>query len=505
MMKATISKAEHDAAMAEKDAQIAAVRHELDQLRRLIFASKSERFVPTSRPEQMALWDDNPQAESVPEPTQKISYERKKPKAHPGRTPLPEHLPVRRQIIEPDQDTSGMVQIGEEVTRKVDYKPGILEIVEYVRPKYARPEAEQEDQSAIVIAEVPDQVIPKGIPGAGLLTHLMIAKYIDHLPFYRQIEMFKRDHGWAIHKSTINDWFAAVCTLLEPLYEVLRKDVLNTDYLQGDESRIQVLDWTDRKSKKGKPNTKTHLGYMWVFRNPMSGNVFFVYRSGRGAKVLHETLGEFTGLLQSDGYSAYTSYIKKHDVELVSCLAHNRRKFFEARKNDPKKADYALEQIQLLYAVEQIAREECFTPAERLRIRKVMAAPIYYNLLEWVRTEQANNLTKGAIGKALLYAKNHLPRLEHYLRDGRVEIDNNQIENKIRPLALGRKNYLFAGSNQGAQRAAMMYSFFASCKANNINPRQWLRDVLIRIGNYPINRLEELLPVQWAKNTEADL
>jgi transposase len=501
MMERTISKAEHDAAMAEKDAQIAAVRHELDQLRRLIFASKSERFVPTSRPEQMALWDDNSQAESAPEPTEKITYERKKKKAHPGRTPLPEHLPVRREIIEPDQDTSGMVQIGEEVTRKVDYKPGILEIVEYVRPKYARPQAGLEDQSAIVMAEVPDQVIPKGIPAAGLLTHLVIAKYIDHLPFYRQIEMFKRDYGWAIHKSTINDWFAAVCTLLKPLYEVLRKDVLDTDYLQGDESRIQVLDWTDRKSKKGKPNTKTHLGYMWVFRNPVSGNVFFVYRSGRGAKVLHETLGEFTGLLQSDGYSAYTSYIKKYDVELVSCLAHIRRKFFEARKNHPQKADYALEQIQLLYAVEQIAREECFVPAQRLRIRKVMAAPIYYKLLQWVRTEQANNLTKGAIGKALLYAKNHLPRLEHYLRDGRVEIDNNQIENKIRPLALGRKNYLFAGSNQGAQRAAMMYSFFASCKANQINPREWLYHVLIRIGNHPVNRLKELLPAQWAINT----
>jgi transposase len=504
-MKATISKAEYNAAMAEKDGQIAALRHELDQLKRLIFASKSERFVPASLPDQMALWDDSPEPGAAPQETEKITYERTKRKAHPGRTSLPEHLPVRREIIEPDEDTSGMVQIGEEVTRKVDYTPGVLEIVEYVRPKYARPEAEQEEKGAIVIAEVPDQVIPKGIAAVGLLVQLIIAKYIDHLPFYRQIEMFKRDFGWAIHKSTINDWFAAVCTLLEPLYDALQKNVLNTDYLQGDESRIQVLDWTERSSKKGKPNTKTHLGYMWVFRNPLSGNVFFAYHNGRGANVLHETLGDFTGLLQSDGYSAYGSYIKKHDVELVSCLAHIRRKFFEAKKNHPDKAEYALQQIQLLYAVEQIAREECFAPAERLRIRKVTAAPIYYNLLEWVRTEQANNLTKGAIGKALLYAKNHLPRLEHYLRDGRVEIDNNQIENKIRPLALGRKNYLFAGSNQGAQRAAMIYSFFASCKANDINPREWLRDVLIRIGNHPVNRLEELLPVQWAGKRGADL
>jgi len=497
-MEATISKAEYEAAMAEKDGQIATLRHELDQLKRLIFASKSERFVPATLPEQMALWDD-PQSEPASTETEKITYERKKPKVHPGRTPLPDHLPVRREIIEPKEDTTGMVRIGEEITRKVDYTPGILEIIEYVRPKYARPQAEQENQSAIVIAEVPDQVIPKGIPGVGLLVYLFVAKYIDHLPFYRQIEMFKRDHGWAIHKSTINDWFVAVCTLLEPLYEVLQKNVLNTDYLQGDESRIQVLDWTDTKSTKGKPNTKTHLGYMWVFRNPLSGNVFFTYRSGRGANVLHETLGDFTGLLQSDGYSAYTNYIKKHDVELVSCLAHIRRKFFEAKENDAEKAAYALEQIQLLYGIEQVAREEGHQHPERLSLRKVMAAPVYYNLLEWVRTEQANNLTKGAIGKALLYAKNHLPRLEHYLRDGRVEIDNNQIENTIRPLALGRKNYLFAGSNQGAERAAMMYSFFASCKANDVNPSEWMRDVLIRIGNHSVNRLEDLLPVQWAK------
>lgn len=504
-MEVTISKAEYDAAMAQKDGQIAALRYELDQLKRLLFASKSERFVPASLPGQAALWDDALEHEAAAQETEKITYERTKKKAHPGRTPLPEHLPVRREVIEPQEDTSGMVQIGEEVTRKIDYTPGTLEIVEYVRPKYARPEAEQEELGAILIAEVPDQVIPKGIAAVGLLVQLIIAKYIDHLPFYRQIEIFKRDFGWAVHKSTINDWFAAVCTLLEPLYDALQKDVLDTDYLQGDESKIQVLDYTDRKSKKGKPNTKTYLGYMWVLRNPLSGNVLFTYRSGRGANVLHDMLGGFTGRLQSDGYSAYTSYIKKHDVELVSCLAHIRRKFFDAKKNHPEKAEYALKEIQLLYAIEQIAHEGDFPHGERLRLRKVMAAPIYYQLLDWVRTEQANNLTVGAMGKALLYAKNHLPRLEHYLRDGRIEIDNNQIENKIRPLALGRKNYLFAGSNQGARRAAMMYSFFASCKANDINPREWLRDVLINIGNHPVNRLEELLPVQWAKMRDPDL
>ena len=402
-----------------------------------------------------------------------------------------------------------MVKIGELITRKVDYTPGTLEIIEYVRSKYARPEAEQTDDTpAIVVAEVPDQVIPKGIAGAGLLAQIVVAKYIDHLPFNRQIEMFKRDHDWAIHKSTMGDWFAAVCTLLEPLYAALALQVLDTDYLQGDESRITVLE-IGEKSTKNKSHRfptkkrKVHMGYMWVFRNPISGGVFFAYRSGRGANVLNETLDKFEGKLQSDGYSAYTSFMKKHPkVELVSCLAHIRRKFFDARKNHRELAELALRAIQYLYRIERICRDYGRSPEERQQMRQRYARPAYEALLKWVTYHHKNNLSKGAIGVALNYANNHLPRLKHYLDDGRIEIDNNQIENKIRPLALGRKNYMFAGSNKGAQRAAMMYSFFATCREHEVNPREWLRDVLVRIGNHPVNRVAELLPREWKKNRE---
>ena len=460
----------------------------------------------------MALWDQGADAGAVEVEKEKITYERRKKKAHPGRTKLPDHLPVRRQIIEPDEDITGMVKIGEEITTKVDYIPGVLEIVEYVRPKYARPAAEQsEDKPAIVIAEVPDQVIPKGIAGAGLLTQIVVAKYVDHLPFHRQIEMFKRDHDWTIHSSTMGDWFAAVCTLLEPLYAALMLQVLDTDYLQGDESRITVLE-TGHKTTKNKSHRfppkkrKVHLGYMWVFRNPIAGGVFFAYRPGRGANVLNDTLSDFKGKLQSDGYSAYTAYLKKHDgVELVSCLAHIRRKFFDARKNHRELAELALRAIQYLYRIERICRDYGCTHEERLKLRQRYARPAYEALLEWVVYQHKNNLSKGGIGTALNYANNHLPRLRAYLDDGRIEIDNNQIENKIRPLALGRKNYMFAGSNKGAQRAAMMYSFFASCKEHGVNPREWLRDVLVRIGNHPVNRVEELLPGQWVKDRDKDL
>lgn len=485
-MEATVSKAEYD----ELKQQYARLQHELDQLKRLVFGASKERFVPAVAPEQLDLWELDQPTDGVEVEQEKISYLRNK-KAHPGRTQLPENLPVEEITIEPEEDTTGMVEIGEEITETLDYRPGVLLKRRYIRKKYVRAE-EAPGAATILIGQLPERPIPKGIAEAGLLAHLFVAKYIDHLPFYRQIEMFKRDHGWAIHKSTINDWFSACCTLLEPLYEALRQNVLDTNYLQGDESTLKVLD----NNKAG----NTHLGYQWVFRNPLSGNVLFVYRKGRGANGLTETLADFTGYLQSDGYAAYDKFARGRQVELISCLAHIRRKFFEAKDNHPALAEHALTQIQRLYVIEQQAREASMSATDRKVLRQSKGKAIYEELLEWVTVEQKNNLSKGAIGKALYYAVNQLPRLAHYLEDGRIEIDNNLIENSIRPLALGRKNYLFAGSHEGAQRAAMMYSFFASCKYANLNPWEWLTDVLGRIGAHPINRLEELLPAQWDAN-----
>lgn len=511
LVEAMISKAEHDAALAEKQGQINALRHELDQLKRLIFAAKSERFSPVSPPEQMELFARGTDAGAEEEAKQTITYERKKKKAHPGRLPLPDHFPVRRQVIEPEEDTTGMVKIGEEITRKVNYTPGTMEIIETVRPKYARPEAEQsEEASAILIAPVVEQVLPKAIAGVGLLVQIMIAKYVDHLPLYRQRQMIKRDFDWDIPPSTFNDWFASSCTLLEPLYQALLMQVLTTDYLQGDESRLTVLEYSKDKTKSKshrhppKERRKSHLGYMWVFRDPVTGAVVFAYRPGRGANVLHETLANFSGRLQSDGYSAYTSFLKKHklDVELVSCLAHIRRKFFDAQQNHPEMAELALRAIQYLYDLERSCSERKVSAEIRQRFRRRFAKPAYKALLQWVSYHHRNNLSKGGIGKALHYANNHLPRLSHYLEDGRIEIDNNQIENKIRPLALGRKNYLFAGSHKAAQRAAMMYSFFATCKEHDVNPRVWLTDVLLRIRDTRPSRMEELLPGRWKKKQE---
>ena len=523
-MEATVSRAQYDELKAKNEA----LRHELAELKRLIFAAKSERFVPAAvAAEQMALWDQelpHDEAPSGAPAKEKISYERRRRKAkhsHPGRTPLPEHLPVRQLRIEPTgQDTSDLIEIGQDITRKVDYTPGKLEVIEYVRPRYVRrrpvttagqdaevqhEEEEHAERSAVIQAPAPDQVLPKAIAGAGLLTQLAIAKFIDHLPLYRQRAMLRRDFDWNVPSSTLGDWFAATCTLLEPLYAALERQVLDTDYLQGDESRITVLERggeaTKNKSHRYPPKSrKVHLGYMWVFRNPVAGGVLFAYRPGRGASILHETLDTFAGQLQSDGYAAYTSFMKKHPgVVLVSCLAHIRRKFFDARSNHRELAELALRAIQYLYRVEDICRRYELEPERRRQLRQRYARPAYTALLEWVGEQRRTNLSKGGIGKALSYAHNHLPRLGAYLDDGRIEIDNNLIENKIRPLALGRKNYLFAGSRQGARRAAMLYSFFGSCREAGVNEREWLHDVLLRIGQHPINRIEELLPGRWER------
>jgi transposase len=424
-----------------------------------------------------------PVAQEVEKET--ITYQRSK-KAHPGRDKLPEDIPTEDIIIEPEEDTTDMERIGEEITETIDYRPGLLIKRRYIRPKYARKEALQE-QPGVLIAELPERPIPKGIAEPGLLAHLFVSKYIDHLPFYRQTKIFKRQHDWDIHKATINSWFVACCTLMEPLYEALFKQVMQTDYLQADESPIKVLD----ADKKG----SSHQGYMWVYRNPLNGLVLFDYRKGRGMHGPKERLENYEGYLQCDGYKVYKRIAKKQQgIKLLSCLAHIRRYFFKAKHNHPELANYAMAQIQQLYAIERQCRNDAVQHDKRLEVRQEEAKPIFEELLEWVNTQHKNNLRKEPIGKALNYANNQLPLLKAYLKDGRIEIDNNLIENAIRPLALGRKNYLFAGSHDGARRAAMMYSFFASCKTMDINPWEWMKDTLEKISSHPVNDIEALLP-----------
>ncbi|HFC00235.1 MAG TPA: IS66 family transposase, partial [Phaeodactylibacter sp.] len=440
--------------------EIEKLKFEIEQLKRLIYGSKTERFVPTPiANNQGSLFAQNAdQASEQKEeiPTETISYERKKArKKHAGRNKIPEHLPTREVIIEPEEDTTGMKKIGEEVTQTLEYTPASLVKIITRRIKYANTE-----NTKIVIGKLPSRPIEKSIAEASLLAHIFVSKFIDHLPFYRQRQIFKRNYDWDLASSTLNDWFIASCTLLKPLYDLLVKKLLETDYLQADESPIKVLE----SEKKG----ATHQGYMWVYRNPMHKIIVFQYRKGRGANGPKEMLSKHKGYLQTDGYKVYDKIAKAANFELLGCWSHARRKFFEALKYDKKRSTFVLSIIKKMYFHEDQCED--FTPQERKKYRLKNTKPLMDQIHTWAEEEQYKVLPKTPIGKAIGYLLKQWKKLYRVLEDGRLELDNNRNENKIRPLALGRKNYLFAGNHKAAQNNAMMYSFFATCKEYNINP-----------------------------------
>ena len=469
------------------ESRLADMQFQLDQLNRLLFGAKRERFIKNDDENQLTLpFDVEPEPE--PEKQQEtITYVRTKTKRenHPGRMTLPSHLPVEEIVIEPKEDTTGMKCIGREVTDQLELVPAKLFIKRYIRPKYIKPEDQETFTHKGVIASLPVFPIEKGMAGPGLLAQIMIDKFVDHLPIYRQIERFKRE-GIKIPSSTINGWQEAVCNLLWPLYENLKRRVLQQGYLQVDETPIQVLD----KTKKG----KTHRGYHWVYYSPLEKTVFFDYQHGRSREGPSKLLKDFTGYLQTDGYSVYDLISKRKSITHLNCMAHARRGFEKALPYDKEKAGHAMDIFQKLYAIESEAREGNLSPEERYNLRLEQALPLLNELGQWIVETYKMSLPKSPMGKALSYCIPRWDKLINYLHDGSLEIDNNLAENTIRPIALGRKNYLFAGSERGAQRAAMFYSFFGTCKKNNVNPFEWLRKVLEMIPEHKVNKLHELLP-----------
>lgn len=470
---------------------IASLKHELDQLKKMIFGSRHERFVPVNiNPSQLQF---NIEAEQVAQcsivDAKKISYTRTTTeiseikKDHPGRTKLPEHLERRETIIEPADKNESCKKIGEEVTEELEYEPGKLFVNRFVRPKYITGGNE-----AVIIAAMIERPLPKAIAGPGLLSQIVIDKYVDHLPLYRQMERFKRE-GISIPYSTITDWISATCKLITPLYDALAKRLLDSDYLHADESPIKVLD----KDKKG----QTHRGYFWVYHNSIDRLVLFDYRQGRGREGPLEILKDFKGHLQTDGYAVYDLFKEKEDITVLHCMAHARRMFFEAQGNDLSRATYAMEEIQKLYDIERKAKQDNLDIDQILQLRKSESFPLLQALGQWMKDQYVQTLPKSPIGKALGYSIERWNELMTYATDGKLNIDNNPVENSIRPVAIGRKNYLFAGSHEAAQRSAMLYSLMGTCKLHGINPSIWLKDILQRINNHPINKITELLPQNW--------
>ena len=459
-------------------------------MQKFIFSGKQEKFKlnPNSNELQIALFENDKIGEVVVESIKHVKAHDVKQTVvrvnHPGRTPLPAHLRRQEIILTPTEDVTGLKPVGEEITEILEYQQGELYVKKYIRPEYIQPTADG-TQAKRVIAALPNMPIAKSYVGASLLTHLMVSKYIDHLPIYRQLQMLSRQKI-TIEDNTVNNWFKQGCKLIAPLFEAHERQVLQTQYLSVDETPLKVLD----KTKKG----TTHQGYYWVYYNTQSRQVLFKYQKGRAAEWPKETLKNYQGYLQTDGYAAYNQFDDVEGITTLNCWAHARRKFIDAQSFDNAKASEVLTQIQLLYAVEKHCVKNNYSPDEIKNYRQQTTLPILKALHQILQTQLFNSLPKSPLGMALQYTLARWQKLCIYTRDGNLRIDNNLVENSIRPVAIGRKNYLFAGNHEAATRSAMLYSLFATCKLHNINPIQWLTYVFENINDHKINAIEQLLP-----------
>ena len=495
--------ASKESQIADKESQIiklngdlAAAKFQIEQFRRMIFGSKRERFETKIDWRQLTL-DFEPKTAEIAEAVKiereliRVAYERKKPKKeHQGRMALPSHLPVVETVIEPLEDTTNMVCIGREITEELDYTPAKLHINRIIRPKYITKEDERGNQQQ-VIAEL-NRPIAKCIASPALLSMIFTDKYIFHLPLYRILNRIIQ-MGVPLPSSTLESWVKLGADLIRPLYAVHRLHVFSEIYQMIDESPIKVQD-------RDKPGA-CHQGYMWVRYAPLTKSVLFEYYKNRSTQGPIDDLATFKGFIQTDGYSGYTYLASKQDITHLSCWAHARRYFDKALENDMQRASHVMKLIQLLYAIEALARESEMTHHERHALRLDKALPIINEIGQYIYNERDKVTPKSPIGKAFEYCANRWISLQNYLTNGMLEIDSNLVENSIRPLALGRKNYLFAGSHDAAKDIAMWYSFFASCKKNDIDPQKWLTHVIHTINDTKTSQLKYLLPQFIDKNS----
>ena len=497
----------YEAIIKEKDDKIKQLTDQLAWYRRKFWKPSSERYIPQDPNQRLIDFDGLdvlPEEKAVIASAEKeiITYERKKqdkPKKHPVRLPLPEYLRREKEVIEPEGINEDWIRIGEEITEVLEFKPGEVFVRQIVRPKYVLKKEFQQSQLSvseslqknIIIAPLPLLPLPRSNAGASLMTEFLLSKYLYHIPFHRKIAMLSQ-LGLSLPASTVNGWFSGCSDLLRALYYRLRELVLATVYIQVDESTVPVIDNQKKRTVKA---------YLWVVRAVMENLVFFHYDKGsRAQKVVIDLLKNFIGAVQTDGYEAYSIYEKKKGVLLLGCWAHARRKFTDSLAEDKAGAEYALEQIGLLYKVESMASDQQLDYQGRADLRQRLAYPILCAFEKWIVSYYPKTVPKGRMNRALTYTYSLFHRLSRYHLDGRYELDNNLIENSLRPLAIGRRNYLFCGNHDAAENAAIMYSLIGCCKASDVNPAEWLTDVLTRIPEYNNNYnldLADLLPHNW--------
>lgn len=474
------------------------LQNKVSELLAKLFGRKSEKIDPN----QLSLIDweslglppvevpEPPPAPAVPEP-------KLRRKGHGRRRP-PKEIPRRRIVHEiPEQERlcpcCGKPQevIREETSDQLDYQPASFFINEHVRLIYA---CRMGCQEAPVIAPKPPQPIDKGLPGPGLLAQVAVSKYCDHLPLYRQEGIYHRQ-GIDLSRSTMCGWIGEIAGLVAPVVDHLKQDLLRSDVIGTDDTTVPVLD----------PGRKvTATGRLWVYvgddEHPV---VAFDYTPTRERAGPEAFLDGYTGYLQADAYSAYDGIYAGGQVWEVACWMHARRYFYKASQADPARPCVALALIQQLYRVEKECKR--MTPEDRRTYRQEHAVPILDRLEEWMKVQEAVTPPKSLLGDALRYSRNQWQALRRYTEDGRLPIDNGRSERALRQVALGRKNWLFAGNDEGGHRAAALYTIFETCKRNGIEPFAYLRDLLALIPTWPADRIAELTPLAWEKRRQAQL
>jgi len=489
---------EKDRAINQLDETVNKLKQQIQMLQRKIWGKSSERYInedPLQRKLDFEGLDLLPEekelATSAKDEIEKYRTIRviEKGKSHPVRKPLPESLPREETHIYPENiNPENWTELTPEITEVLEHESARWYVRRIIRHKYALKDKSQDVEKQIITAPMPVLPIAKSYAGASVLADIIIDKYVNHLPFYRQIEMFKQQ-GISIAPATINGWFQDVADLVRPTYYRLKELILDSDYIQSDETTIPII------------NNEKHTtikGYIWMIRAVMDNLVFFHYDHGsRAQKVALQLFKDYQGVIQTDGYAVYDIYENKKGVLPIGCWAHARRKFEEALSEDKARASYALEQIGLLYEVERQADQENLSFDQRAERRSRLSYPIMVAFEKWLLNEIPKVLPKGRIGKAIRYTYNIYHKLTRYHLDGRLKIDNNLGENAIRPIALGRKNWLFCGNDDAAENAAIMYSMFGCCKASEVNFRDWLVYFLKNIHDYDNDYskdLAELLP-----------
>ena len=466
------------------------LKEQLDWFKRQLFGKKSEKIINRDnhiQPNLPGMEDMDLPLEEAEVIEKTISIKKRKAKDN-TKISFPSDIPVKRIFLDiPEKDKicpeTGLPlkKIGEEVSQKLAHEPGRFFIKEIVRPKYAYPDEEK----GISIAELPETIIPKCKADDSFLAEIVVEKFADHLPLYRQSESFSRS-GIYVSRKLLSQWIIKVGLALEPLYDVMLKKIVESGNIFSDESPVDI-----------QAPGKVHQGYAWVLAGGREKSKYVTYhfKMSRSHKYIKDLLSDYTGILHSDKYGAYSALAEEGKIIWSPCWSHVRRKFFEAQ-TDPPFREKILGKIKELFELEEKAWTT--TPEERLKIRKNEEEPIIDSLITLVKEKrQGSVLPKSKLKTALDYFNGLLPYLKNYITYDYARMDNNVAERAVRPLAIGRKNWMFFGSEKGAKAGCILLSLVQTCRNFNVNPREYLEDIFRKILGYSNQKLEELLPDQW--------